>query len=237
MKAMWDQTEEKTKENGADQTPECLKEWGPTDGAACQSGVYCLMVAGQVEGHLFLSSPNKATKYEHVLPRLVAVEENPNIRGLLVLLNTIGGDVEAGLAIAEAVASLSKPTVSVVLGGGHSIGSAVAVSAGYAFIAPSATMTIHPIRLTGLVLGVPQTYEYLDKMQDRVIAFIVRHAAIGEDALRRMMFKTGEMATDVGTVLVGKDAVACGLIDEVGGVGQALRKLRSMIGSGKDSSR
>jgi ATP-dependent protease ClpP protease subunit len=137
--------------------------------------------------------------------------------------------VEAGLAIAEMIASLSKPAVALVLGGGHSIGSAVAVSAGYTFIAPSATMTIHPIRLTGLVLGVPQTYEYLDKMQDRVIAFIVAHSSMDEPALRQLMFKTGEMATDVGTVLVGKDAVSCGLIDEVGGVSQALRKLRAMI--------
>jgi ATP-dependent protease ClpP protease subunit len=224
------QNQETAKEDGDRQALDSLKELGQTGVSAYQSEVHCLMVAGQVEGHMLLAPQNKTTKYEHILPQLVAVEENPEIRGLLVLLNTVGGDVEAGLAIAEAVASLSKPAVTVVLGGGHSIGSAIAVSAGYSFIAPSATMTIHPIRLTGLVLGVPQTYEYLDKMQDRVIEFIVRHAAIDENALRRMMFKTGEMATDVGTVLVGKDAVACGLIDEVGGVGRALKKIRALIG-------
>jgi ATP-dependent protease ClpP protease subunit len=218
-------------ETQASQTVNNLKELGQLEVPSYKSDIHCLTIVGQVEGHMLLPPQNKTTKYEHILPQLIAVEEDPKIKGLIVLLNTVGGDVEAGLAISEMIASLSKPTVSIVLGGGHSIGSAVAVSTVHSFIAPSATMTIHPIRLTGLVLGVPQTYEYLDKMQDRVIEFVVSHASIDENALRKLMFKTGEMATDVGTVLVGKDAVECGLIDEVGGVSQALGKLREMIGS------
>jgi ATP-dependent protease ClpP protease subunit len=166
------------------------------------------------------------------MPQLVAVEENPQIKGLLIILNTVGGDVEAGLALAEMIASLSKPTVSIVLGGGHSIGSSIAVSADYSFIAPSATMTIHPIRLTGLVIGVPQTYEYLDKMQDRVVRFVVDHSRISADKFRDLMFRTGDLARDIGTVLVGEDAVKCGLIDEMGGMKQAIRKIKDLQESG-----
>jgi len=208
---------------------ENLKELGQTDIPTFKSDIHCLTIAGQVEGHMVLPPQNKTTKYEHVIPQLVAVEENPQIKGLLVVLNTVGGDVEAGLALAEMITSLSKPTVSIVLGGGHSIGSSIAVSTDYSFIAPSATMTIHPIRLTGLVIGVAQTYEYLDKMQDRVIRFVVEHSHISDKKLRDLMFKTGDLARDIGTVLVGNDAVEIGLIDEMGGLTDALSKTRELI--------
>ncbi len=191
--------------------------------------IHCLSIVGQIEGHILLPPKNKTTKYEHIMPQLVAVEQNPRIRGLLVLLNTVGGDIEAGLAIAEMLASMSKPTVSLVLGGGHSIGIPVAVAADYSFIAKTATMTIHPIRLTGLVIGVPQTYEYLDKMQDRVIRFIVEHSRMSEQKLRELMFRTGELMRDVGTVLVGNETVNVGLMDAVGGVEDAVAKLLELI--------
>lgn len=220
-----------TQEPQENQNPklENLKELGQMDIPSFKSDIHCLTIAGQVEGHMVLPPQNKTTKYEHVIPQLVAVEENPQIKGLLVVLNTVGGDVEAGLALAEMIASLSKPTVSIVLGGGHSIGSSIAVSTDYSFIAPSATMTIHPIRLTGLVIGVAQTYEYLDKMQDRVIKFVTEHSRISDKKLRDLMFKTGDLARDIGTVLVGNDAVEIGLIDEMGGLTDALRKTRELI--------
>jgi ATP-dependent protease ClpP protease subunit len=193
------------------------------------SKIHTLVIIGQIEGHLVLPSQNKTTKYEHVIPQLVAIEENKDIQGLLIILNTVGGDVEAGLALSEMIASLSKPTVSLVLGGGHSIGGPVAVAAQYSFIAPTATMTIHPIRMNGLVIGVPQTYEYLDKMQDRVVKFVTQHAKISEAKYRELMFRTGELARDIGTVLVGRDAVEVGLIDEVGGITEALKRLKRLI--------
>jgi len=217
-----------TPETKQEEKLENIKELGQMEIPSYKSEIHCLTINGQVEGHMVLSPQNKTTKYEHVIPQLVAVEENPNIKGLLVVLNTVGGDVEAGLALAEMIASLSKPSVSIVLGGGHSIGSSIAVSADYTFIAPSATMTIHPIRLTGLVIGVPQTYEYLDKMQDRVVKFIIEHSRIKEETFRDLMFKTGDLARDIGTVLVGGDAVECGLIDEVGGLKQAIAKLNEL---------
>lgn len=192
--------------------------------------IHCLTIIGQVEGHLHLPAQNKTTKYEHVLPQLVAVNQNEKIKGLLVILNTVGGDVEAGLAIAELVRNLNKPTVSLVLGGGHSIGLPIATAADRSFIAPTATVTIHPIRMNGLVIGVPQTYEYLDKMQDRVIRFVTGTTRIDEARLRELMFRTGELARDVGTVLVGAEAVHEGLIHEVGGLGQATAALRHLIG-------
>jgi ATP-dependent protease ClpP protease subunit len=209
-----------------------IKELGQIEIPSFRSDIHCLTITGQVEGHMVLPPQNKTTKYEHVIPQLVVVEENPQIKGLLIVLNTVGGDVEAGLALAEMIASLSKPTVSMVLGGGHSIGSSIAVSADYSFIAPSATMTIHPIRLTGLVIGVPQTYEYLDKMQDRVVRFVVEHSKITVDKFRELMFRTGDLARDIGTVLVGEDAVKCGLIDEVGGMKQAISKIKHLQESG-----
>lgn len=193
------------------------------------TNIHCLTIVGQIEGHMQLPPQNKTTKYEHVIPQIVAIEQNPKIEGLLVILNTVGGDVEAGLAISEMLASLSKPTVSIVLGGGHSIGVPIAVSCDYSFIAGTATMTIHPIRLTGLVIGVPQTFEYLDKMQERVINFVTEHSNIKEDVFKELMFAKGNLTRDIGTNVVGIDAVKTGLINEVGGVGAAIKKLNELI--------
>ena len=206
-----------------------LQQMGQMELPEPKSNIHVLNIVGQVEGHMVLPPQNKTSKYEHLIPQLVAVEQNPAIEGLLIILNTVGGDVEAGLAIAETIASLSKPTVSLVLGGGHSIGVPIAVAADYTFISETATMTIHPLRLTGQVLSVPQTYEYLDKMQDRVIRFVAGHARISEEKFRELMFTTGELARDIGTVLVGRDAVRYRLIDEVGGVGEALAWLNRAI--------
>lgn len=208
---------------------ESIKEFGQTNVANYKSEIHCLQIVGQIEGHLVMPPQNKTTKYEHIIPQLVAVEQDPAIKGLLVVLNTVGGDVEAGLAISEMLVSMSKPVVSLVLGGGHSIGVPISVAADYSFIAETATMTIHPIRLTGMVIGVPQTYEYLDKMQDRVIRFICEHANISEKELRRLMFQTGELARDIGTILVGNDAVKVGLIDDVGGLSAAVKYLQKLI--------
>ncbi|CAG9611197.1 Translocation-enhancing protein TepA [Bacillus rhizoplanae] len=196
-----------------------------------ESRIHCLTIVGQIEGHVQLPPQNKTTKYEHVIPQIVAIEQNPKIEGLLILLNTVGGDVEAGLAISEMIASLSKPTVSIVLGGGHSIGVPIAVSTDYSFIAETATMTIHPIRLTGLVIGVPQTFEYLDKMQERVIRFVTKHSKVTEDRFKELMFAKGNLTRDIGTNVVGGDAVKYGLIDDVGGIGQAVKKLNELIGA------
>ena len=196
-----------------------IKELGQTDVPQHESNLYTINIIGQIEGHMVLPPQNKTTKYEHIIPQLVAVEQNPKVEGLLIILNTVGGDVEAGLAIAEMIDTLSKPTVSLVLGGGHSIGVPVAVSADHSFISETATMTIHPIRLSGFLIGVPATFEYLDKMQDRVIRFVVNHSTIKEEAFRELMFNVGSLARDIGTVLVGKDAVDCGLIMDVGGLG------------------
>jgi len=193
------------------------------------SKVHCLTIIGQIEGHMQLPPQNKTTKYEHVIPQIVAIEQNPTIEGLLVILNTVGGDVEAGLAIAEMLASLSKPTVSIVLGGGHSIGVPIAVSCDYSFIAETATMTIHPIRLTGMVIGVPQTFEYLDKMQERVIKFVTRHSDIDDETFKELMFAKGNLTRDIGTNIIGQEAVDNKLIHAVGGVGQAMRKLDEMM--------
>ena len=178
---------------------------------------------------MILPPQNKTTKYEHVLPQLVAIEQDENIDGLLVLLNTVGGDVEAGLAIAEMIASMKKPTVSLVLGGGHSIGVPLAVSTDYSFIASTATMTIHPLRLNGVIIGVMQTFEYFRKMQDRITEFIINNSAIDAPTFKKLMLTTDEIANDVGSILFGKNAVECGLIDEVGGLSDALDKLYSMV--------
>ncbi len=196
---------------------------------APQSNIHVMTIIGQIEGHIVLPPQNKTTKYEHVIPQLVAVEQNPAIEGLLVVLNTVGGDVEAGLAIAEMIESMSKPAVSLVLGGGHSIALPVAVSCRYRIIASTATMTVHPLRLSGLVIGVPQTYEYLEKMQDRVIKFVAEHTRTSPEKFRELMFRTGELVRDVGTVLVGSDAVNLGLMDAVGGLSHALAALNRMI--------
>lgn len=182
---------------------------------------------------MILPPQNKTTKYEHLIPQLVAAEQNAKIEGILVILNTVGGDVEAGLAIAEMIATISKPTVTLVLGGGHSIGVPIAVSSDYSVIAETATMTIHPIRLTGMVIGVPQTFEYLDKMQERIIQFITRHSRISEEKIKELMFKTGELTRDIGTTVIGQDAVRYGLIDSIGGIGEALQRLNQMIAERK----
>lgn len=202
---------------------------GQTNPVQSESNIYCLTIIGQVEGHVVLPPQNKTTKYEHVIPQLVAVEQNDAVEGLLLVLNTVGGDVEAGLAISEMIASLTKPTVSIVLGGGHSIGVPIAVSSDYSFIAETASMTIHPIRLTGMVIGVPQSFEYLERMQERVTRFVVEHSRISEDVFRKLMLNTGEMARDIGTTVVGADAVKYGVIDEVGGIGHAMRKLNQLV--------
>ena len=176
---------------------------------------------------------NKTTKYEHVLPQLAAIEQSKEIEGLLLILNTVGGDVEAGLAIAEMICTMSKPSVSLILGGGHSIGVPLSVSTDYSFIASTATMTIHPIRMTGLVVGGPQTYEYFNKMQQRISNFIIEHASITRKRLNELLYNTGELANDVGTVLIGQDAVENGLIREVGGLQQALSRLKKLINERK----
>ncbi|MBO8137028.1 MAG: ATP-dependent Clp protease proteolytic subunit [Desulfotomaculum sp.] len=214
-------------------TLEAIKELGTPGLPDTKSNIHCVTIVGQVEGHLSLPPQNKTTKYEHIIPQLVGLEQSKEVEGVLLILNTVGGDVEAGLAIAEMVASISKPTVSIVLGGGHSIGGPIAVSADYSFIAETASMTIHPIRLNGLVVGVPQTYEYLDKMQDRVVRFVTEHSNISEHRFRELMFRTGELARDIGTVLIGREAVEVGLIDEVGGLGEAVKKLKEFIDENK----
>jgi ATP-dependent protease ClpP protease subunit len=200
------------------------------------SRIHCLTIIGQIEGHLALPPQNKTTKYEHLIPQLVAIEQNPKIEGVLIILNTVGGDVEAGLAISEMLGSISKPTVSIVLGGGHSIGVPIAVSCDYSFIAETATMTIHPVRLTGLVIGVPQTFEYLDKMQERVVNFVIKHSNITEETFKDLMFAKGNLTRDIGTNVIGEDAVKYGLIDEVGGIGQAMNKLNELIDLQKDNN-
>ncbi|MBB5323615.1 ATP-dependent protease ClpP protease subunit [Anoxybacillus tepidamans] len=222
---------EEHQEEKEEQVTSNIQQLGQTNvpQMAPDTNIHCLTIIGQIEGHIQLPPQNKATKYEHVIPQIVAIEQNPSIEGLLVILNTVGGDVEAGLAIAEMLASLSKPTVSIVLGGGHSIGVPIAVSCDYSFITETATMTIHPVRLTGLVIGVPQTFEYLDKMQERVIRFVTKHSKITEEKFKELMFSKGNLTRDIGTNVVGPDAVKYGLIDEVGGVAQAMRKLRELI--------
>lgn len=207
-----------------------IKELGQTNVPTMEdSNIHVLTIIGQVEGHMQLPPQNKTTKYEHVLPQLIAIEQNPKIEGVIILLNTVGGDVEAGLALAEMIASMSKPTVSIVLGGGHSIGVPIAVAAKHSYIAPTATMTIHPIRLTGLVIGVPQTFEYLDKMQERVIQFVTEHSHIKEKDFKEIMFAKGNLTRDIGTNLIGKEAVEYQLIDGVGGVKDAIAKLNELI--------
>ncbi len=191
--------------------------------------IHCLTIIGQVEGHFILPPQNKTTKYEHVMPQLVAIEESEEIKGLLVLLNTVGGDVEAGLAIAELISGMKKPTVSLILGGGHSIGVPLAVSAKRSFIVPSATMTVHPVRMNGTVLGVPQTLSYFEKMQERIVKFVTANSKITKEKFTELMMQTGELVMDVGTVLDGAGAVECGLIDELGNLSQAVDCLYTLI--------
>lgn len=208
-----------------------MRETNEQDGAVLLSSegnrLFCISIIGLIEGHYVSESNQKSTKYDHILPLLVSIEENESIDGLLILINTMGGDVEAGLAISEMIASMKKPTASIVLGGGHSIGVPLAVSADRSFIVPSATMTIHPVRTNGLVLGVPQAFDYLDKMQDRIIKFIVGHSDVKEDKLRELMNRTDVLVNDIGSILNGYEATEIGIIDEVGGLSDAIGYLKS----------
>lgn len=215
--------ENETKEN----TRENILEFGQSD---MGNSIHLLSVIGEIEGHESLPSNSKTTKYEHVLPQLASIEENKSIRGLLILLNTVGGDVEAGLAIAEMIASISKPTVSLVLGGSHSIGVPIAVSADYSFIVKTGTMVIHPVRMSGTVIGAPQTYDYFQQMQNRIISFITEHSSAPQKRLEELMLNTGMLTKDLGTILVGQEAVDEGLINEVGGISQAIAKLHRLCG-------
>ncbi len=208
---------------------EQIKEFGNTNGIGDDQRVQILPIIGQVEGHMVLPPQTKATKYEHVIPQLIAIEQNEKVKGVLIVLNTVGGDVEAGLAISEMISSLSKPTVSIVIGGGHSIGVPLATSSNYSFITPSATMIIHPIRMNGFVIGVAQTFNYFKKMQERIDDFIIRTSQIDGDELKKMMLKSDELLNDMGTILIGKQAVECGLINEVGGIKNAIDKLNELI--------
>lgn len=207
-----------------------IKEFGqlPTSQEE-NSGIHCITIIGQVEGHVSMPPQNKTTKYEHLIPQLVGLSDDPKIKGVLVILNTVGGDVEAGLAIAELITSFEKPVVSLVLGGAHSIGVPIAVSSDYAFITPSATMTIHPVRMSGTVLGVAQTFEYFDQMQERIVEFVSSNSGISSDRFRQLMLDTGKLAKDMGTILVGKQAVEEKIIDEIGGLKEALHKLHALI--------
>jgi len=219
-----------------DNSAENIKELGEARIPQFRSNIHCITIIGQIEGHVLLPPQNKSTKYEHIIPQIVAVEENPDMDGLLLILNTVGGDVEAGLALSELIGSMHKPSVSLVLGGGHSIGVPLAVSATHSFIASTATMTIHPIRMNGLIIGVPQTFEYFNKMQERIIRFIVGHSQVDLETVKRLMFSTSELANDVGTVLVGPEAVKFGLINEIGGLHQAISKLQDLIKEVKQES-
>lgn len=217
--------EKKEHENKLDN----IKELGTPTIAVPDERIQVISIIGQVEGHMMLSPQTKATKYEHIIPQLVSIERDERVKGVLVMLNTVGGDVEAGLAISEMIWSLSKPTVSLVIGGGHSIGVPLATAANYSFISPSATMIIHPIRMNGLIIGVPQTFEYFNKMQKRIVDFIIRTSKIKRETLKQLMLQTDELLNDMGTILIGEQAVEYGLIDEVGGVRDAIEKLNKLI--------
>ena len=218
-----------TESNIAEQERRNIEDLGSVETKNPRGNINCLNIIGQVEGHMVLPPQNKTTKYEHVLPQLIAIEENPEIDGLMVLLNTVGGDVEAGLAIAEMIAGMSKPTVSLVLGGGHSIGVPLAVATDYSFIAPTATMTVHPLRMNGVVIGVMQTFQYFQNMQDRIIDFVVSNSNITYDKFKQLMLTTDEIANDVGSILFAKKAVEYGLINEMGGLKDALEKMYELI--------
>lgn len=204
-----------------------IKELGSVTAQTPQGMIQCLTIIGQVEGHQVMPEDTKTTKYEHVMPLLAAVEESEEIKGLLILLNTVGGDVEAGLGIAELIAGMKKPTVSLILGGGHSIGVPLAVAAKRSFIAPSAAMTIHPVRLNGVVIGVPQTYNYFARIQERIVGFVTSHSNISRKRYNELMLATDEIANDVGSVIYGEEAVSCGLIDSIGTLSDALDYLHS----------
>lgn len=210
-----------------------IKDLGVSNIPKSDERIQVLPIIGQIEGHQMLPPQSKATKYEHVIPQLIAIETNERVEGVLIILNTVGGDVEAGLAIAEMIRSLSKPTVSLVIGGGHSIGVPLATSANFSFISPSATMIVHPIRMNGLIIGVPQTFEYFNKMQERITEFITRTSKINRETLKKLMNQTDELLNDMGTILIGNQAVEYGLIDKVGGISDALNQLDALISEKK----
>lgn len=225
------QKNSQSKSNSQKKAPECNEDKdGALDIRSHGSNIHVISIIGQIEGHYLLGEGQKATKYEHIIPELVAAEENESIDGVLILLNTMGGDVEAGLAIAELIASLSKPTVTLVLGGGHSIGVPLAVSGKKSFIVPSATMTIHPVRFNGLVVGVEQSFRYFSEMQKRIVNFVCSHSNADRDKIYELMMCPDMMATDVGSIIEGREAVEYGIIDRVGGLDKALEALRRMIG-------
>lgn len=224
--------EQENSKNHTSETLDRLEEIEKSGGVLTHSpegSIQCLSIIGQIEGHYFLPDGQKATKYEHIIPLLVSMEQDDSVDGLLIVLNTMGGDVEAGLALAEMIASMTKPTVSLVLGGGHSIGVPLATSAKHSFIVPSATMTVHPVRINGLVVGVPQTFHYFNEMQKRIIKFICDHSKAKPDEVRELMMRPDEIATDVGSIIDGDEAVKYGIIDEVGGLSDALDALKKMI--------
>lgn len=226
---------ENTEKQGACETEEEIVRFGSTAREG-SDGIYCITVIGQIEGHYTLGQGNKATKYEHLLPLIVNAQENEDVKGLLVIINTVGGDVEAGLAIAELLSTMSKPTVSLVIGGGHSIGVPIAVSCRRSFIVPSATMTLHPVRITGTVLGVWQSFDYLSRMQKRITDFVVSHSSVTQENFERLLCNTEDMTNDVGTIIDGKRAVELGIIDELGGLSPALSSLREMISEGAEKA-
>lgn len=219
------------KENDIARDTDTIQDLGQADMSnnVQHHNIHLLSIIGEIEGHECLSSNTKTTKYEHVLPTLAKIEDSKNVDGLLILLNTVGGDVESGLAIAEMIASLSKPTVSLVLGGSHSIGVPLAVASDYSFIVPTGTMVIHPVRMSGTVIGAPQTYDYFKQMQDRIAGFISDHCQVKSERIEQLMMNTSMMTKDLGTILVGFDAVSEGIINEVGGIQQAVEKLHQMI--------
>lgn len=205
-----------------------IKEFGAP--LSSLSPIQVISIIGQIEGHINLPPENKATKYEHILPQLVLIEQNPDIKGMILLMNTSGGDVEAGLALAEMIAGMSKPCVSLILGGGHSIGLTLAVSAAYSYISPTASVTVHPIRMNGTIIGVPQTFDYFNRMQQRIVKFVCSHSRISEDEYKRLMMQTGKLANDIGTVLVGKEVVERGIIHEIGTFCDATSKVKTLAG-------
>ncbi len=217
-----------------EQDREDIIESGSITAHSKKGNIHCITIAGQIEGHMVLPSENKTTKYEHVCPQLAAIEESDEIDGLLILLNTVGGDIEAGLAIAELISSMKTPTVSLILGGGHSIGVPLAVSAKKSFIAPSAAVTIHPVRMNGVIVGTPQTYNYFERVQERIVNFVSKNSNIKENVFRNYMLKVGELATDVGSVIYGEEAVEVGLIDSLGGLSDALEYLHEEIAKRKN---
>ena len=228
--------EKKTKYNDCGDALESIERLGSIEVKNSKENIHCLCIIGQIEGHYALGEGQKATKYEHLIPLLVSIEQSDDVEGLLIILNTMGGDVEAGLALAEMIASMKKPTVSLVLGGGHSIGVPLAVSAKKSFIVPSATMTVHPVRMNGLVVGVMQSFRYFEDMQKRIVKFICAHSSVSEEKVYELMLRPDQMATDVGSVIDGEEAVSYGFVDRVGGLSDAIEALREMIKENNTSS-